>query len=260
MKRNLKKKIILDLGEHPFADTFISKTKLYISEPIYPLKVLLNNKNGQIETFFKTSPAKRYNMHDYSYTSSNSTFSKNHWNNFSKKVLRNINNKKKELKIYEIGSNDGYLLNNFKKLGHKILGIDASKFMTQLSNKQNIKTECMIFDYKSSFRIKKKYGLADLVIANNVLNHSNKPKVFLKGIKNILDVDGLFVFEVPYWLNTIQSHRFDQIYHEHVSYFTVKMAFNLLKEVGLEIIKLQIINYQGGSIRILAKKNKNPKL
>ncbi len=60
--------------------------------------------------------------------------------------------------------------------------------------------------------------------------------------------------------NTIKSCRFDQIYHEHVSYFTVKMAFNLLKEVGLEIVKLQIVNYHGGSIRVFAKKKTNPNL
>jgi 2-polyprenyl-3-methyl-5-hydroxy-6-metoxy-1,4-benzoquinol methylase len=259
MRKNINKKIILNLGEHPFADTFIKRKELKKREAIYPLKVCLNKKTAFIETYFKTSALKRYNSYDYSYTSSNSSFSRSHWDTFCKNVLKNITNKKK-MKIYEIGSNDGYLLNNFKKFGHTVLGIDASKFMSHISNKSNIKTECLIFDYNSSLKIKKKYGLADVVIANNVLNHSNKPKLFLKGVNNILNDDGVFIFEVPYWLSTIQSHRFDQIYHEHITYFTVKMAFNLLKSNNFEITKLQIVNYHGGSLRIYAKKNSNSKL
>ena len=50
-------------------------------------------------------------------------------------------------------------------------------------------------------------------------------------------------FEVPYWLDTIKNKRYDQIYHEHVTYFTVKSAYNLLKKMTskLKIFLLKTI-------------------
>ena len=42
----------------------------------------------------------------------------------------------KKIKVLEIGSNDGYLLSQFKKNDYSVLGIDASKKMCQLANKK----------------------------------------------------------------------------------------------------------------------------
>jgi hypothetical protein len=70
----------------------------------------------------------------------------------------------------------------------------------------------------------------------------------------MLNSDGIFVFEVPYWLSMIESGRFtDMVYHEHPTYFTVKMAWNLLKSAGLEIIDYDVVDYHGGSLRITAR-------
>ena len=130
-----KNKLILDLGKHPFADTFIEKKKLKKKEPIYPLKVFMCKESGIIQVGNITKPEDRYNLYDYSYTSGNSEYSRSHWKNFCKDVTENI--KIKKCKVYEIGSNDGFLLSNFKKFGHKVMGIDASKFMVNIANKNN---------------------------------------------------------------------------------------------------------------------------
>ena len=97
--------------------------------------------------------------------------------------------------------------------------------------------------------IKDKYGKKDLIIANNVFNHANNPLSFARGVKNILSNDGVFIFEVPYWYNTIMDKKFDQIYHEHVSYFTVKSSVELLKSIGLNVFDVDVVDYHGGSIR-----------
>ncbi len=76
----MKKKIeILNLGFHPYADTFIDKKYIHYSEPIYQLACELNKKNYLIQNKIKTSDFERYNLYDYSYTSSNSNYSKNYW-------------------------------------------------------------------------------------------------------------------------------------------------------------------------------------
>ena len=105
---------IIDLGMHPYADTFISKDQLNLSEPVFPLECYLNKKNFEIKLGVKTNPDDRYNLYDYSYTSSNSSFSRNYWSSYCKDIInsRLINY---ESSILEIGSNDGYLLSLFKK-------------------------------------------------------------------------------------------------------------------------------------------------
>ena len=134
------------------------------------------------------------------------------------------------------------------------MGIEASKFMTKLSNKKKINTIQKIFSFIESEKIKKKFDTCDLIIANNVLNHANDPLDFIKGVKNLLNKNGKFVFELPYWTETVKSKKFDQIYHEHVTYFTVFMAYNILKKNGFQITKISYNKYQVVQLEYFQKK------
>lgn len=256
MKNNIK---IIDLGMHPYADTFVNENQLNKSEPVYPLSCYLDKLTGMIYNSVKTNQDERYNLYEYSYTSSNSKISKEYWKIYAKEIMDEfkINS---NTKILEIGSNDGYLLKQFKKKTKKILGIDASAFMCRVANEKKIKTINCIFNKKVSSDIVKKYGKFDIIIANNVLNHANNPFDFVDGVNTILSKKGKFIFELPYWYNLISMKKFDQIYHEHVSYMTVKSSFNLLKKNKLEIFKIKQTSYHGGSIRVFSNPSKNVNL
>lgn len=221
-------------------------------EPIYPLRCYLDKKSGCIFNEVITSDKKRYNLYDYSYTSSNSNYSKNYWQKYATQFKKNYGY---QGKILEIGCNDGFLLEHLKKKGYECYGCDASKFITNLSKDKKLKVMNYIFDFKNSKKIEKKIGKVDYVIANNVLNHSNNPDNFIKGVKKILKEDGYFIFEQPYWLNMMQTSRIDQIYHEHITYFTIKFSSWLLKRNGMYLHDYQITPYHGGSLRIIATKN-----
>jgi len=65
------------------------------------------------------------------------------------------------------------------------------------------------------------------------------------------------VIEVPYWKTQIENNRFDMIYHEHVSYFTVLGMKNLVEAAGMYIADIQIVSSHGGSLRIIGSKTKN---
>lgn len=248
---------ILDLGMHPYADTFIGKEQLGLSEPVLPLEVYLNPDSGQIQLGYITNDFERYNLYAYSYTSSNSQFARDHWDNYYKTVKDRFGMVGK--KVMEIGSNDGYLLNSFL-LENGVLGVDSSKQMCDLSVEKGINTMHAIFNKNVADNIKHTHGTFELIIANNVLNHSNNPLDFVKGVYDLLSGDGVFIFELPYWKDTVQSKKFDQIYHEHVSYFTIKSSYNLLKAAGLEIFDYEHVDYHGGSIRVYSRKSSNPAL
>lgn len=257
MKKNKHK--ILDLGLHPFADTFIKQNQLEQSEPIFPLKCELDIKSGMIRSIVKTDVFKRYNLYEYSYTSSNSKFLKNYWDQLSKKLIKKFRINK-NTKILEIGSNDGYLLSKLKKKTKNLIAVDASKLMTKITTNKKIKSLNLIFNNSEAKKIKKKFGLFDLIIANNVVHHANDPYDFINGVKNDLKPNGSFIFEVPYWFTMVKNKNFDQVYHEHASHFNVKSLNYLCNRCKLEIYNIEFTKNHGSSLRVFAKLSKKPKI
>jgi SAM-dependent methyltransferase len=244
---------VIDLGMHSFADSFIKEEQLGQSEPIYPLECALCNDCGQVQTTCETNPNERYNLYTYSYTSSNSAFSRNHWEYYANEVLHKTGIGSDSF-VVEIGSNDGYLINQFKKKGHKILGVDPSEYIAKLANDQGIETVVHLFNAEVGRQILKAHGRPKLMIANNVFNHSDNPVEFINAVGNLLDPDGYFVYELPYWFDTIKSGKIDQVYHEHVGYFTIKSSQRLLQEADMVITDIDFVDYHGGSIRVFARK------
>lgn len=245
---------ILDFGQHPYADTFVADNQLNLSEPVFPLQVYLCPESGSIQLGYVSHAEDRYNLYSYSYTSSNSATARAHWDEYSRTVQNSP--WQRPAMAVEIGSNDGYLIEQFGKLGRRILGIDTSKAMCDLAQSRGIPTINALFDEEVARRVVSEHGHADIVMANNVFNHANDPVAFARAVARLLSSDGIFVFEVPYWLSMIESGRFtDMVYHEHPTYFTVKMAWNLLKAAGLEIVDFDVVDYHGGSLRVFAQRD-----
>jgi len=251
---NKNTKQILNLGEQPLADSFIPKDKLDKNyDTTSELTVCLCNKckNIQLETI---CPAEnRYTIVDYSYTSSNSNYAKNHWNEYA----NSIESSKEKALCVEIGSNDGYLIEQFKSKNFNCLGIDPSPTMNKLANNKGIETITSVFNYSISEKIINKYGKAELIIANNVFNHSDEPKNFMMGIKNLLSETGTFILEVPYWKISVDSRKIDQVYFEHVTYITATSIKYLTTELGLYLNDIKLNEYHGGSIRLYISKKNN---
>ena len=130
---------IIDLGMHPFADTFIEEKQFGMSEPVYPLQCFLDKDTGEIKVGVDTKADERYNLYNYSYTSSNSKFARNHWIDYAKEVSEKINLLEGS-KVIEIGSNDGFLAKQFKDLGCEVIGVDPSHYMAGLALEFGIKT------------------------------------------------------------------------------------------------------------------------
>jgi len=255
-KKNLSE--IINLGNHSFADRFIPYKKKNKKDPVYPLIVDLCRSCHFIQSRTVTDPKKRYIDLDYSYTSANSNYSRDHWMKFATSLENKTNLKNK--KIIEIGSNDGFLSSILKLKGANVLGVDASKFMVKICKQKKINSIQAIFSFKQSKKIKKIFGKADIIIANNVFNHSNEPNDFLKGAYNLLKEEGMLIFEQPNFTIGALSLKFDQIYHEHISYFTATNIKSILNYNNFKINHLSKNDYHGGSLRTIAiKKNSNLK-
>ena len=240
-------KKILDLGQHPYADTFISPEQYSASEPVFPLQVYMSPESGSVQLGYISDAKSRYNLYSYSYTMSNSKTARNHWDALAEYVKSTYGDEKL---VVEVGSNDGYLVGQFAKG----VGVDSSEEMCGLAMERGANTINALFDVMVADHICQTYGPANVIIANNVFNHANNPVDFAIAVSKLLDDNGVFIFEVPYWGWMVTNGQFpDMIYHEHPSYFTVKSAQNLLAQAGLTIADYELVDYHGQSLRITAR-------
>lgn len=245
--KNLK--LIIDLGYHPLADTFLKAEQLTEKEETFPLRLLLCQKCGYATLQYIVDPAQRYQQADYSYTSSNSPVAIKHFAEMAEQVIAKASLKKTDL-VVDIGSNDGTLLAAFKnKINCKVIGVEPAANIAKIAKKNNIATINDFFNYRAVKKIIKQAGRAKVILATNVLNHVTDLNDFFKNISRLIRPDGFFVFESPYLLDLVEKNCFDAIYLEHVSYLGVKPLKNFLKKFGLYFNYLEQNDYMSWSIR-----------
>jgi len=160
--------------------------------------------------------------------------------------------------VFEIASNDGYLLKYFKKKNIQTVGVEPSKSVAKVAKKKGIKTYVEFFSKNFVKKYKKKI-VPNLIIALNVMAHTPKINSFVKALSQILNKHNVCIIEVPYVLNLIKKKQIDTIYHEHYSYFSITSISNILRKFNLELFDIKLIKTHGGSLRLFVKKKNNVK-
>ena len=238
-------KVVLNFGKTPLANSYPVKKKV---EFFSPLTVVLCKSCGHSQLRELVNPSIMFS--NYLYVSGTSNVLRKHFEDYAFKMIKKFNLKKKDL-ILDIACNDGTFLENFTKKKYKnVVGVEPAKNLSDLNKKKKIKINTFFFNYKNSFLLKKKYRKFKLITANNVCAHIPDVDDFFKGVKNILDDNGVFVFEVSYLLDVINKLTFDTIYHEHMSYHAIKPLIKFARKNNLQVFDFDLIKAQGGSIRI----------
>lgn len=155
----------------------------------------------------------------------------------------------------DIAGNDGALLIAFRDvLNHKTLNIDPASNLCEIARKNGIES---ISDYWSKDIAKDLK--CDLITATNVFAHLDDVTEFLEACKIALKPEGILILENPYFPNTIKTNQFDQVYFEHVSYWSLRPLSHLCNKLGLKVINIEPQSIHGGTIRYTISKNGEPK-
>ena len=156
-------------------------------------------------------------------------------------------------KVLEVASNDGSFLNYLdKKFNNFIVGIDPAKNL-QKRNKNLIQIPGF-FNFTESKKILEKFGKFDFIFARNVVAHVSNPNEIFSGIKNIIKNDGYAIIEVPHLLPILKNLQYDNVFHEHQGFHSIKSIYDLCKRNKLILSKVKMIKSQGGSIRCEVRK------
>ena len=239
----------LDLGLHPPSDQFKRKADLEGITNYYPLRVLSCMNCGFKQLNYIVDPIILYQQ-DYPYESSITKKGVKHYSQFADSIVKEFNLRKNDL-VVDIGSNTGVLLKAFKKNKIRIVGVDPATNICKIAIKKGIPTLNSFFNKQSVNKIISKYGKPKVVTGTNVFAHVNDLNTFIKNIKKLIDkTKGIFVIEVPHFLHLMKFLAYDTVYHEHLSYITVKPLISFFKKFKLEIIDIKQKDIHGGSIRI----------
>lgn len=247
----------VDLGNMPIPNGFLKENQLTKDEKKYPLACYFCEDCGLVQLTHVVNPKIMFSH--YVYVPSGARVMLNNFNNLANEARKQVSLNSKSL-VCDIGSNDGSLLKAFKPYGVRVLGIDPAKNLAKLAIKNGIPTEAVLFNEKNTDKIIKKWGRADVVTATNVIAHIDDLHEVFKSLKNLLKTNGVFITEFPYLLDLIEKNQFDTIYHEHLSYFSLKPWQKIAGEYGFEITSIQRLSIHGGSIRIFHKKKEKIKL
>ena len=238
----------LDLGFTPPADQFRRKDQLREADVYYPLQVNSCEDCGLAQLSYVVSPEVLY-RNDYPYESSTTRTGRQHWADFAASVVKRFDLGPKNLAV-DIGSNVGVLLAAFKSHGVCIHGVDPAANIVLIAQRNGIDTDCEFFNAETAQRIVQKKGRASVITATNVFAHVDDLNAFMHSVKCLLDENGVFIFEAPYFVNLLKKNEYDTIYHEHLSYFSVKPLIPFFEKHGLEVFDIEESDIHGGSFRV----------
>ena len=245
-KANLKFKFV-SLGPSPLANSYIDVEHINKAELIYPLNVFVCEECFLVQTEEVESPENIFTDYDYfsSYSNTWLTHSKDYVENIS--ILFGLD---QSSQVVEVASNDGYLLQYFLEKGIPVIGVEPAKNVAEVAKNKGIPTEVLFFGEKTAKLLLSKGKGADLLIGNNVLAHVPDINDFVKGLKILLNPDGVITLEFPHLKHLVDKTLFDTIYHEHFSYFSFLTVERIFNAHNLTIFDVEEFPIHGGSLRI----------
>jgi len=219
-------------------------------EAFFPLHAFLCEKCFLVQVMAYETPESIFR--EYSYFSSYSSFWLEHCERYVDEVL-GLYGVNKDSQVIEVASNDGYMLEMFKRRGIPALGIEPARNIAEIAKAKGLETISEFFGAGLATDMVRSGRTADLWIGNNVLAHVPDINDFIAGIKILLAPEGVATLEFPHLLELIRHKQFDTIYHEHFSYLSLGTVQRMFATHGLDVFDVEKLPTHGGSLRIHAQ-------
>lgn len=247
---------IMSFGDMPIANRFLSAED-FRQEYFFELAVGFCPNCYMLQLL--EQPQREAMFHDsYAFYSSTSSRMRDHFQDYADWVIQTYLPKEAPF-VVEIGSNDGIMLQFFaaREIGH--LGVEPSANVAEAAMKKGVRTEVAFFDQALAEKVLSRHGYADAILAANVMCHIPYLHSVASGAKKLLKRSGVLIFEDPYLLDILDKTSYDQIYDEHVFYFSITSLSGLFSQHDMEIIDAMRQEVHGGSMRyVIANKGQRP--
>ena len=234
--------LVVDLGKQPWCNNFLQQEQVG-KEPFYPLRVLYCHDCHASQLDFTVK--KEIMFADHTYLSGVTKSLSDHFRNVAHEVDTRFFPTQTKKSVLDIGSNDGTQLKHFQALGYDVLGVESSKTTSHIANEAGVPTLHAFFNKRTMDDIGQQF---DVINASGVFFHLEELHSVCEAIKSGLKQDGVFVVQFLYMKSIMENLAFDQIYHEHLLYYTLETIEVLLNRHGLSMFDAYLAPIHGGSI------------
>jgi SAM-dependent methyltransferase len=232
----------LDLGSMPPSNGFVASPDE--EEQFFPLEVVVCDSCNHVQ--LQHTVDREFLFSEYHYFSSASDPLLEHFGAYADAVESQYLESGDF--VVEIGSNDGVLLSQFDE-SISTLGVDPAENVAEAARERGVETITELFAPDVAETIVAEYGTADAICANNVVGHIDDLHGLMEGLNTLLAPEGVFVMEVPYLIDLLSNHQFDTIYHEHISYFSIRALERLVEQFDMQVVDVDRVDVHGGTIR-----------
>jgi SAM-dependent methyltransferase len=149
--------------------------------------------------------------------------------------------------VLDIGCNDGTMLEMYNNPAITRVGCDpATELVAEAMANGRCEVTCPDYFTAKNVELCAPYKV---ITAIACFYDMNDPWQFLFDCKQVLHNDGVLILQFNYLKSMLEQNAFDNICHEHVTYFLISTLEPLIEKAGLEIQGVQTNDVNGGSIR-----------
>lgn len=236
----------LDLGSSPLANDYPTQPTNNLT--LYPLGLVRCHRCTLIQSTDVVPDDELWNR-EYAFYTGGSWQVVEQQRNYALSVMEKHQGLANDL-VVEIGCNDGTMLKNFQEAGWRTLGVDPARGPAAKAQASGLNVLIEQFGFDVADRIASEYGVAGMIIANNVIAHVADLDDFVRGIALLLKLDGVAIVEFQYVADLITGNQFDHVYHEHRFFYSLSSLQQVLFRHGLQPVHVQQTSPQGGSLRV----------
>lgn len=235
----------LDLGDQPHCNRLVPPALADQQEPRFPLRVGFCHDCTLVQ--IDHTIAKENMFSDYPYVSGTTKTLVDHFRRTAEGLVKQYELSSADL-VVDIGSNDGTWLKQYRPFGLRTVGVEPAANVAALATRDGVETVVRFFNEETAGDVLERWGQASLITAAGVFFHLEELHSVVEGVKKLLKQNGVFCVQAIYLGGMIENTAFDQVYHEHLCYYTLRSLEKLFALHGLEVFKIGLAPIHGGSL------------
>jgi 2-polyprenyl-3-methyl-5-hydroxy-6-metoxy-1,4-benzoquinol methylase len=232
---NTRLRKVLDFKYQPLANNSLKYRDEV--EKVFPLKLNFCDQCTHLQLKHAVNPDLMFR--NYLYVTGTSQTMRDYLEWFAKYTLEQVS---ATPVVMDIACNDGTLLDIYKRLGAETYGIDPSENLYEISSRNH----SVDMDYLNSQHASRYRGKFDIIVAANVMAHNDYPREFLAICGEMLSESGMIYIQNSQ-ADMTKNNEFDTIYHEHLSFYSIRSFKVLARRAGLRLIDVVRVPIHGNS-------------
>ncbi len=234
---------VINFGKMPIANAFLTPEE-FGREYFYEM-VLGYDPRTKAVGLMNIVPREMMFHDHYAYYSSTSRAMKEHFRRAAETLLPYA---EKGI-VVEVGSNDGIMLDAWRDLGVRAMGVEPSANVARVAQEKGHEVTVKFMDDGVIDEILARGPVSVIYEANSLISIDDIAGYFRMAVR-LIGGRGICVIEDPYFLDVMEKNAYDQIYDEHIWYFTIGFINALAAPFGLHVFDIEHLETHGGSMRM----------